>query len=144
MTTGITETTAATSITFAAVLTAQPFGIPLESIAFGAAFCALGVLGRATWEMQKVAEGARGMTMANVLRWASAGFVGAPFISVLIIIGFKLLGAEINDYSLLGFVLIGFIGPQAVTALIDAVLKVARDKFGIKIPSAVEVDDGKK
>lgn len=124
---------AVTGLTLGTILTAAPFGVPVETIAIGTLFSVLGVMGRAAFELQKVAEGGAGMTVGRVLGWFGAGLLGAPFMTVTVIALLKFVGVQIDIYSVIGFLAAGFFGPRFVGGVIQFGTDYLRKRFGAAI-----------
>ena len=117
-------------ISLAAVFGSAPFGVPVETIALGTGLAVLGVMGRAAFELQKVAQGQDGMLLGAILRWVGAGFLGAPFTAVLVIAIMKGMGWQVDNRAVFGFIGLGFFGPQGLIWLISFGTDFLRKRYG--------------
>lgn len=133
----INETATASVLTMAGLLASQPFGLPIESIAIGAGFAALGVFGKAAFEIQSSLERQSSVSLKYVLGWVGAGLIGAPFAAVLWLIFLRIVGIPSDNTAIMGLVFLGFLGPKGVTWLMAYVTGLLKDKLGGEGPPKV-------
>lgn len=118
----------------AGILAAQPFGISVETIAIGTGFSLVGVIGRAAFEMQKAAEGP-GMKLSKIAGWVGAGFIGAPFATILYLVILNLCKIQSDGIAILGLMFFGFSGPRMVTWLLNMGIGILNKRMGTNIPT---------
>lgn len=125
-----TETATVFGLSLAMIFGAAPMGIPMSTIAIGSVFAMCGCLGRAAFEFQKLAEGAQGgMSASKILRWVGAGFLGAPFMAVLTTVILKSIGVQLDSYAVMGFLVLGFWGPSAISSVMTSAADLMRKRF---------------
>lgn len=130
-----TNGTTVATLSLAGMLTAQPFGISVETIAVGTCFSIIGVVGRAAFELQKSSEGTSGMTLGKIFGWLGAGFVGAPFATILYLVVLKLANIQSDSIVIIGLLFFGFSGPRMITWLINTAIGQINKRSGLNIPS---------
>lgn len=126
----VSETTAVGLLTVGGLLASQPFGLPIESIAIGAGFAALGVFGKAAFEIQSALDRHSAVSLRSVLGWVGAGLVGAPFAAVLWLIFLRMIGVPSDNTAIMGLVFLGFLGPKGITWVMDYVSVLLKGKIG--------------
>lgn len=129
-----TQGSVVATLSLAGILTAQPFGISVETIAIGTCFSIVGVIGRAAFEMQKAAETPGGMRVSKIAGWVGAGFIGAPFVTILYLVVLNLMKVQSDGVSILGLLFFGFSGPRMVTWLLNMVIGILNKRLGMNIP----------
>lgn len=115
-----TQGAAVGAFTLATMLAAQPFGVSVETIAVGTAFCVMGVFGKAAFEAQRATEGTAGFKWSQILGWLGAGLIGAPFVTTLYLVLLKLVNVQSDSIVILGLLFAGFTGPKAVSWLMSS------------------------
>lgn len=130
------------SLTLAALWSATPFGIPVETIALGTLFVYGGVIGRGAFELQKIAEGNGGMRWSQICGWMGAGFLGGPFMSLVTILFLKLIGAQVDNLTVIGFSAMGFFGPRALNKVIEFGSGLLRRRYGSLISPSTGDENG--
>lgn len=123
-------------LSLAGILTAQPFGLSLSTIAIGTCFSIVGVIGRAAFELQKSSEGpvGGGMRLSKIAGWVGAGFIGAPFATIIYLVLLSLMKIQSDGVSILGLVFFGFSGPRAIAWLLNVVIGQLNKRLGMNIP----------
>lgn len=134
--------TVVAGLSLAGMLTAQPFGISVETIAVGTCFSIIGVVGRAAFELQKASEGPSGMKLSKIAGWVGAGFVGAPFATILYLVLLKLLNIQSDGIIIIGLLFFGFSGPRMVTWLMNLAVGTLNKRLGTNIPLIGQTADG--
>lgn len=122
-------------LSLAGILTAQPFGLSVGTIAIGTGFAIIGTLGRAAFEVQKASEGQDGMKLSKIAGWLGAGFIGAPFVTILYLVVLNLIKIQSDGISILGLMFFGFSGPRMVSWLIDFAIGLLNKHLGWNIPT---------
>jgi hypothetical protein len=126
---------AVAALSLAGILTAQPFGLSIETIAIGTGFAVIGTIGRAAFEVQRSSEGQEGMKLSKIFYWLGAGFIGAPFVTIMYLVVLNLAHIQSDGISILGLLFFGFSGPRAVTWLLNYVISILNKRLGTTIPT---------
>lgn len=129
-----TNGTTVAALSLAGILTAQPFGISVGTIAIGTGFSIVGVVGRAAFELQKASEGPNGMRLSKIAGWVGAGFIGAPFVTIIYLVILNLVKIQSDGIAVLGLLFFGFSGPRMVTWLLNTVIDILNKRLGTAIP----------
>ena len=137
----VNETATAGVITLATILTAQPFGLPVETIAIGTGFAFVGVIGKAAFEAQRAIESGKSVNLGPILGWVGSGMIGAPFVTIVYLVLLKMLGVPADNMAILGLIFCGFLGPKAVTSLVNWGTDFLKSKTGVSIND--DAKDGK-
>lgn len=122
------------TLSVAGILAAQPFGLSVGTIAMGTGFSLIGVVGRAAFELQKASEGSGGMKLSSIAGWVSAGFIGAPFATILYLVALKLMNVQSDGISIIGLMFFGFSGPRMITWLLNTLITFVNKKLNVNIP----------
>ncbi len=129
-----TQSVALGSLSIATILSAQPYGISVETVIIGTAFSIIGVIGRAGFEMQKASENPGGMRPGAIAGWVGAGFIGSPFVTILYLVVLKLSNVQSDSISIIGLLFMGFSGLKAATWLLNLAIGIVNKKTGLSIP----------
>lgn len=121
----------------AGILTASPFGLSIETIALGTAFCIVGVTGRAAFELQRTAEGPGGLKLSKIAGWVGAGLIGSPFVTILYLVLLKLAGIQSDGLIVLGLLFFGFSGPKVTSWLLNTSAGILSKRFGVNVPNPI-------
>lgn len=122
-------------LTIAGMAASTPFGIPMEQVAIGTGFAVVGVIGRASFELQKASEGSKdGIQAGKILGWVGSGLIGAPFVTIMYMIVLSLAGIKSDGVVSLGLLFLGFSGPRMVTWLLSTGISLINKRTGLNIP----------
>lgn len=127
--------TTVAGLTLAGIMTAMPFGISVGTIAIGTGFSIIGVIGRAAFELQKSSEGPGGMALRKIVGWVGAGFIGAPFMTILYLVFLNLIKVQSDGVLIIGLMFFGFSGPRMVTWFMNLLIGMLNKRLGINIPN---------
>lgn len=134
-------------ISIASLLAFTPFGISLETIFIATAFTMLGAFARVGFEIAAAVDKPGGIKWGRIMALLASSLISAATISVLVLVGLKLL--SVPSETILVFLLIcfGYFGPVGIPWIIQLISGPVQKITGIKIPTfapAVPPDGGVK
>lgn len=120
----------------AGVLTAQIAGFQVGTILVGIVIYFFGIIARAGYETQTVAQGGDGMKPSKLAGWIAGGIGTAPFATVLCLLGFKfVLFMPIDGPVILLCGPAGFFGPGFLLWLLNFAINTLNKQFNLGIPT---------
>lgn len=114
------------ALSIAGLLSSSAFGVSIETIATGMGFAIVGMLGRFAFDLQKALEAGDKVRLTQALSWVSAGFVGAPFVTVIWIVMLRAVGAQTDTTTVIGLIVLGFSGAKGVMWLLGTAIGLLR------------------
>lgn len=109
---------------------AAPLGIPMPSLAWGAVFVSLGVIGRGVFEAQEALTKHDTLGLQFTLAWVLVGLLGSIFGAPLVLFGLKLVGVQDDAITAFALMFMGFTGPKGVTFAFSSVVSIANRQLG--------------
>lgn len=74
------------------------------------------------------------MRLSKIAGWVGAGFIGAPFATIIYLVLLSLMKIQSDGVSILGLVFFGFSGPRAIAWLLNVVIGQLNKRLGMNIP----------
>jgi len=132
--TTVSTTATVAGLTFAGIINAQIFGMPVGTIALATGFTLLGVMGRLGFEIARTADTELGVKWSKVAALFAGGCISSVAITVLYLALLNLIGVKNDGALVIGLVFLGFSGATSLPWIFNTASSTLNKKFGISIP----------